>query len=140
MAVSRSVDRVGGGELSSPVGFGVEECFSAGGESVAELQKGVDELLHAFSGRLGCACSFTAVSCGELLGGVEVTETSRICEVIGPRSGRVQLHQHDFTNSQDLGYDMRFKPGEVWHVIPYLFPMNGSSEITSSSMREHHSL
>ncbi|KLL96243.1 hypothetical protein NJ76_17495 [Rhodococcus sp. IITR03] len=84
MTISRSAVGVGGGELSCPVGFGVEEGFSAGCEGVAELGEGVDELLDAFSGRLRCACGFATVASSELLSGVEVAEAWGLlsCDVI----------------------------------------------------------
>lgn len=48
MIISRSAVGVGGGELAGPIGFGVEEGFSAGREGVAELLQGFAELLDAF--------------------------------------------------------------------------------------------
>src|SRR5690606_33781027 len=67
MTVSRSVVGVGDGELAGPVGFGVEEGFSAGGEGVAELEEGESELLDAFDCRFRCAGRFALVTGRELL-------------------------------------------------------------------------
>src|SRR5690606_11195124 len=81
MSISRAVVGVGGCELARPIGFGVEEGFSAGGEGVAELGEGVDELLDAFSGRLGCPCGFASIACGQLLSGVEVAKTLGVAQL-----------------------------------------------------------
>ncbi|KLL93157.1 hypothetical protein NJ76_32160, partial [Rhodococcus sp. IITR03] len=77
MTISRSAVGVGGGELAGPVGFGVEEGFSAGCESVAELGKHFYELLDALFGRLGHSSCLAAISGGELLCGIEIAETAR---------------------------------------------------------------
>lgn len=69
---------VDGLKLSYPIELRFEKGFAAGGEGVAELGEGFDELLDPFSRGLGGARSFPVVTRRELLGGFEVAEASVI--------------------------------------------------------------
>jgi len=141
MTISRSAVGVRGGELAGPVGFGVEEGFSAAGEGVAELGEHFYELFDPLFGRLGCSSRFSAVSGGELLCRVEITEAA--CE------GQLSVTLAELRNSSSITSHIRtisvITSGSSLVVSDMSAPcsiqsrMNGSNAVARSRAPAHHS-
>jgi len=83
MTVSRSAVGVGDGELACPVGFGVEEGFSACRKGVAKLGECFYELLDAFLRGFRGSSRLAAIPGGELLCRVEIAETGALTPDLG---------------------------------------------------------
>jgi len=119
MTISRSAVGVGGGELACPVGFGVEEGFSAGGEGVAELGEGESELFNTFNRGFRGTGGFASIAGGELLGGREVAEAANVRELCCCCLGVLELPKHHLADADNLIDDVWFEPGEIPHRRPF---------------------